>query len=138
MDKGSTKYSLKTKRRELVFLAYFEGQIDRDTAIIQLNVSGRQFCRLQNKYLADKNLRHKLCNRASNHSISPETKTIVLELCKTKYRGWNYEHIHDSLQWRNEINISSDTIRIWWNATHFPDTSLSTLIPLQYFFSQFF
>ena len=113
MDKISSKYSLKTKLRELVFPAYFEGQIDRDSAIIRLNVSSRQFCRLQNKYLVDKNLHHKLCNKPSNHSISPKIRTTVLELCRTQYRGWNYEHIHDSLRWRNEINISPDTVRGW-------------------------
>lgn len=113
MNKTITTYSLKTKLRELVFSAYIEGKIDRNSAIARLNVSKRQFCRLQNKYLEDKNLQHKLCNKASNHSIDPGIKTIVLELCRTQYRGWNYEHIHDSLWWRNEINISPDTVRGW-------------------------
>ena len=109
----STQYSLKTKLRELVFPAYFEGKIDRDSAITRLSISSRQFCRLQKKYLVDKNLNHRLCNQPSNHSFAPATKSSVLELCKNKYRGWNYEHTHDSLIWRDSITVSPDTIRNW-------------------------
>ncbi len=97
----------------MIFLAYFGGQIDRNSAVFRIGVSNRQFIRLQNKYQKDKNLNHKLCNQPSNHSLSPVTKTAVLELCKTKYRGWNYEHTHDSLLWRDEIDVSPDTIRNW-------------------------
>ncbi len=113
MVNANTVYAQKTKLRELVFSAYFEGEIDRNSAITRLHISERQFIRLQNKYQIDKNLQHGLCNQPSNHSIDAIIKTNVLELCKYPYRGWNYEHIHDSLLWRNNINVSSDTIRLW-------------------------
>lgn len=113
MSNNSSTYTQKTKLRELVFPAYFEGKISRDSAIARLNISPRQFCRLQKRYLVDKDLRHKLCNVPSNHSFDPVTKKTVLEYCKTKYHGWNYEHIHDSLLWRDNILVSSDTIRTW-------------------------
>jgi hypothetical protein len=106
-------YAQKTKLRELVFPAYFNGQIDRNSAVTRLRISERQFIRLQNKYKLDKNLQHKLCNQPSNHSFDPETKATILGCCKTSYRGWNYEHTHDSLLWRNDISVSSDTIRNW-------------------------
>lgn len=113
MANMNTVYAQKTKLRELVFAAYFEGQIDRKSAITRLCVSGRQFIRLQNKYRKDKNLQHKLCDQPSNHRINATIKANVLELCKSHYRGWNYEHTHDSLLWRNDIDVSSDTIRLW-------------------------
>lgn len=97
----------------MVFPAYLQGQIDRDSAIARLDVSERQFIRLQNKYLRNNNLQHGLCGKASNHSIAGTIKDQVLRLYKTKYRGWNYEHFCDSLLWRDGIKLSPDTARIW-------------------------
>ncbi len=113
MANSNTDYAQKTKLREMIFLAYFDDQISRDSAIARIGVSNRQFIRLQNRFSLDKSLHHKLCNQGSNHSISSATKATVLELCKTKYQGWNYEHIHDALLERDEINVSSDTLRAW-------------------------
>jgi transposase len=97
----------------MIFMAYLDDQISRDSAVARIGVSNRQFIRLQNRFLTDKNLQHKLCNRDSNHSIDAATKARVIELYKTKYRGWNYEHIHDSLLSRDGIDVSPDTIRNW-------------------------
>ena len=113
MANSNTDYAQKTKLREMIFLAYFDDQISRDSAIARIGVSNRQFIRLQNRFSLDKSLHHKLCNQGSNHSINSATKATVLELCKTKYQGWNYEHIHDALLERDEINVSSDTLRAW-------------------------
>lgn len=113
MANSNTVYAQKTKLREMIFLAYLGDQISRDSAISRIGVSNRQFIRLQNRFTTDKNLSHKLCNQASNHSISATTKTTVLELCKSKYQGWNYEHTHDALLEREQINISPDTLRTW-------------------------
>lgn len=108
-----TKYAVKTKLREMIFLAYLNGEVSRAVALDRIGVSNRQFIRLQNKFNRDKNLRHGLCGKASNYSINPEVKNKVLDLCKTDYKGWNYEHIHDSLISRNKISIHTDTIRNW-------------------------
>lgn len=113
MANANTVYAQKTQLREMIFLAYLDDQISRDSAIARIGVSKRQFIRLHNRFSTDKSLHHKLCNQDSNHSISAATKATVLELCKTKYPDWNYEHIHDALLERDEINISSDTLRAW-------------------------
>lgn len=113
MAKTNTSYAQKTKLREMIFLAYLDNQIDRDAAVARIGVSNRQFIRLRKRFLADKSLQHKLCNKASNHSIDAATKSKVIELYKSKYRGWNYEHIHDSLLCRDGIEVSPDTIRNW-------------------------
>jgi transposase len=113
MAKANTVYAQKTKLREMIFLAYLDGQISHDSAISRIGVSNRQFIRLRNRFLTDRSLCHKLRNQSSNHSISSTIKATVLELCKTKYQGWNYEHIHDALVERDQINVSSDTLRAW-------------------------
>lgn len=113
MINSNTVYAQKTKLREMIFAAYSGGQIDRRSAIIRLSVSDRQFCRLQKKFRLKESLQHKLCNQPSNHSLDPTIKAKVLDLYKMKYHGWNYEHTHDTLLWRDGIDVSSDTLRIW-------------------------
>jgi transposase len=113
VDNKNTRYEQKTKLRGLIFSAYFEAKIDIEAAVARLNISVRQFYRLQNKYTATNTLTHGLCNKISNRSISKSTKMKALELYKNIYRGWNYEHFHDILLDRHEINISPCTLRKW-------------------------
>ncbi len=108
----NSAYSLKTKLRELILHAYVSGKIDRESAIARIGVSNRQFIRLTNKYHSG-SLHHGLCGKASNSSISSDVKASVLALCKTKYQGWNYEHIQDTLLLRDGLDVSSATIRNW-------------------------
>jgi AraC-like DNA-binding protein len=49
-----TKYSNKTKIREIIFDAYFDGNLDMESVITRLNVSRRQFFRLKQKYIDKK------------------------------------------------------------------------------------
>lgn len=106
-----SSYSLKTKLRELILPAYIRGDIDLESALSRLQVSRRQFYRLKGRYLECGVVSHQLINKPSNHRISDELKAKIIELYKSKYTGWNYEHIHDSLEWRDGIKVSSDTIR---------------------------
>jgi transposase len=106
-----SSYSLKTKLRELIIPAYIRGDIDLESALLRLKLSRRQFYRLKQRYLESGVVSHQLINKPSNHRISDEVKAKVIELYKSKYTGWNYEHIHDSLEWRDGIKVSSDTIR---------------------------
>ena len=56
MANSNTDYAQKTKLREMIFLAYFDDQISRDSAIARIGVSNRQFIRLQNRFSLDKSL----------------------------------------------------------------------------------
>ena len=105
-----TTYKLKTKLRDSILPAYLEGKIELATAISHLDISERQFYRLLAKHRKG-NLEHGLCNKPSNHRIDELNKSKLIDLYKTDYKGWNYEHIHDELLRRNGINISSDSIR---------------------------
>jgi AraC-like DNA-binding protein len=51
ISKLETKYSKKTKIREIICDAYFDGNLDVESAITRLNVSSRQFFRLKQKYI---------------------------------------------------------------------------------------
>ena len=113
MYKDESKYSLKTKLRELLLPAFFAGQIDQSSIITRLGVSSRQFHRIKAKYLTTKSVTHGLCDKPSNRSLCPNIKTTVLELYKNKYRGFNYEHVSDLLLKINNININTCTLRQW-------------------------
>jgi hypothetical protein len=92
MQNLNSKYSLKTKIREMIFTAYFAGEIDMESVIGRLQISIRHFFRLQHKFRSTNSLSHGLCDKPSNRSISPSIKQQVIDLCKTKYHGFNYEH----------------------------------------------
>jgi transposase len=113
MSKAESNYSKKTKVREIIFSAYLAGNLDVDSVLSRLEISLRQFYRLKKKFITNKHLSHGLCGKRSNHAIEETTKTKILELCKTDYLGWNYEHASETLQWLNEINVSSCTLRNW-------------------------
>ena len=113
MHKDESKYSFKTKLRELLLPAFFAGQIDKPSIIARLGISSRQFRRIEAKYLTNKSVSHGLCNKPSNRSLCPNIKSTVLDLYKSKYRGFNYEHLSDLLLRIDGINISPCTLRQW-------------------------
>ena len=112
MSRLETKYSNKTKIREIIFDAYFDGNLDMDSAITRLNVSRRQFFRLKQKYI-DKKLKHGLCGKHSNNAFAVELKATVLDLYKTRYLNFNYEHASELMWELDGIKIGSDSLRGW-------------------------
>ena len=66
------------KQRALGSSQYLAVEIDLDSAVARLDISTRQFYRLQSRYLLDKTLTHKLCNRVSNHSIDSSVKAKII------------------------------------------------------------
>ena len=50
MSKQESIYSKKTKIREIIFKAYFDGNLDVDSVIKRLEISKRQFFRLKKKF----------------------------------------------------------------------------------------
>ena len=113
MNKFKVSYKDKTKLREMLLPAYFEGKIDKDSLISRLSISERQFYRIQQKYLKEKNLDHGLCGKASNNIIPDVLKNNIINLYQTEYYGLNlnYQHFEELLFLRNNINISAGTIR---------------------------
>ena len=113
MYKKESEYSVKTKLRELLLPAYLAGKISRESIIARLNISSRQFRRIESKYIKFQSVSHGLCDKPSNHSICPNTKSTVIELCKGVYRGFNYEHASDYILKHHNIDVSPCTIRKW-------------------------
>ena len=113
MPKSESYYSQKTKVREIIFSAHLAGDLDMDSVMTRLEISRRQFFRLKKKFIADKYLSHGLCGKCSNRAIDEVTKARIIELCKTDYLGWNYEHASETLKWLNGIDISPNTLRKW-------------------------
>jgi transposase len=113
VSKQESIYSKKTKIREVIFKAYFDGNLDIDSVIKRLEISKRQFFRLKKKFIDNKHLSHGLCDKKSNRAIDDIIKQEIVKLCKTDYLGWNYEHASETLQWLNNIQISPNTLRKW-------------------------
>ena len=113
MQNNQTRFGLKSQIREALFKAYIEGNIDKESIISRLEISPRQFYRLQNKFVATGNLAHGLCNQISNKSIDNTIKDNVLSLCQSTYKGFNYEHASELLHEHNQIKISASTLRKW-------------------------
>lgn len=113
MSKFKVSYKDKTKLREMLLPAYVEGKIDRASLISRLAISERQFYRIQQKYLKEKNLDHGLCGKASNNITPDVLKNNIINLYQTEYNGLNlnYQHFEELLLLRNNINISASTIR---------------------------
>lgn len=113
MKSFKVSYADKTKLRELLFPAYFEGKIDRDSLISRLSISERQFYRIQQKYINGKSLAHGLYGVASNNKIDKQIKQQVVYLYQNEYGGLdlNYQHFQDLLALRNNIFISAASIR---------------------------
>lgn len=112
MSKLETKYSKKTKIREIIFDAYFDGNLDMESVITRLNVSRRQFFRLKQKYI-DKKLKHGLCGKHSNNAFAVELKDKALDLYKTRYLNFNYEHASELMWELDGIKVGSDSLRGW-------------------------
>ena len=99
--------------REVIFSAHLAGDLDIDSVMKRLEISRRQFFRLKKKFITDKNLSHGLCGQRSNRAIDEAIKAKIIDLCKSDYLGWNYEHASETLKWLNDINISPNTLREW-------------------------
>jgi transposase len=113
MSNSESFYSQKTKVREIIFSAHLAGDLDMDSIIARLEISRRQFFRLKKKFITEKHLSHGLCGKRSNRAINEVTKAKIIDLCKTDYLGWNYEHASETLKWLNDIDISPNTLRKW-------------------------
>lgn len=113
MSKSESFYSQKTKIREIIFSAHLAGDLDMDSVMSRLQISRRQFFRLRKKFITDKHLLHGLCGKRSNRAIDEATKAKILDLCKTDYLGWNYEHASETIKWLNGIDINPNTLRKW-------------------------
>jgi transposase len=113
MKDVNTEFKNKTIVREMIFSAYSAMQMDTESVISRLEISRRQFYRLRKKFYTTGTLTHGLCGKSSNRSISEDTKAKVLSLYKEKYQGFNYEHFSELLLEYENINISSDTLRMW-------------------------
>lgn len=113
MNKFKVSYTDKTKLREMLLPAFFEGKINKEEIISRLSVSERQFYRIQQKYLKNKNLNHGLCGNPSNNITPSILKNNIIKLYQTEYKGLNlnYQHFEELLLLRNNIAVSSSTIR---------------------------
>lgn len=113
MKSFKVSYADKTKLRELLFPAYFEGQIDKSSLISRLEISERQFYRLQRKYLVDKKLAHGLSSIPSNHRIDDLLKSQIVSLYKSQYKdlSLNYQHFQELLALHNNIYLSASSLR---------------------------
>lgn len=118
MNNNSSKYSQKTIVREMIFAAYFAGQFDRESVISRLDISLRQFYRLQDKYKRQRSLQHGLCSKPSNHQIAPDIKQTIIDLYKFKYKKFefNYNHYCEMLDIHEGIIAKSDCVRKWLRA----------------------
>ena len=110
---SESSYSHKTKIREAIFNAHLEGDLDIDSVISRLEISRSQFFKLKKRFIANKNLTHGLCGKRSNRAIKSAIREQIIDLCKTDYLGFNYEHASELLEWLNGINISANTLRKW-------------------------
>jgi hypothetical protein len=111
--KEPTNFTNKAKVREMIFRAFIGGQIDRDSVISRLEISERQFYRLQNKYILTNNLMHGLYGKESNRSIDAAFREKVTKLYREKYLGFNYEHASEILFERDNIKVNPNTLRDW-------------------------
>ena len=82
----------------------------------RLNLSVRQIKRLVAKYrrLGPKGLAHALRSKPSAKAISPDRKSRILRLWKTKYQGFGPTLLAEKLLENESILISDETLRGWY------------------------
>jgi transposase len=81
----------------------------------ELGISERQTKRIRKRYLKDgaKGLISLKRGRISNRKIAEPIQNKILALLKTKYLGFGPTLASEKLKERNQITISSETLRRW-------------------------
>lgn len=108
------KMSSKELRYAEVIPQIVSGKIRQSQAAKILELSIRQVKRLCKRYRNGgiRDLCHKNRGKKSNNRISDTKRITIIELIKSEYRDFGPQLIHEQLQERNQIPISSEWIRL--------------------------
>lgn len=95
-------------------------QIDKKTLTVQkgseqLGLCLRQMKRVRKQYLehGEKGLISQKKNKPSNRKISDEIRSRAVELLKTKYVGFGPTLAGETLEKRDKVKVSAETLRTW-------------------------
>lgn len=89
------------------------GQLTSQQAAELLGLSTRQLRRLKGRYAAAgvRSLVHGNRGRSPTHRLPDEVRQQVVELARTTYAGFNWQHLTEKLQEQDALTISRSSVR---------------------------
>ncbi len=110
------KMSMKELKRLPVIHSVINGQITQQEAANILGLCRQQIGRItaRVKQEGEIALMHRSRGRPSYRSRPPEVKNNILELCKTRYQGFNPTFAAEKLFEIDKLYIHPDTLRRWF------------------------
>jgi transposase len=101
------------QKRLMILNRLIEGHLTAAEAAEVLDLSERQVRRLLAAYRKEgaAALAHGNRGRQPAHRINEEVRSKVISLATTRYRGCNYQHLHDLLAEREDIRLSRASVR---------------------------
>jgi len=107
-------------QKELKRLSTIHKVIDKELTQIgasgMLNLCDRQIRRIVNRITqeGDKGIIHRSRGRPSNRMIPSKTKDKILNLCNSRYKGFNPTFASEKLIEIDELIVNPETLRLWF------------------------
>jgi transposase len=111
--RGEVIFTMKDARRFSVMEALQRRSMNNREAAMVLNLSVRQIKRIKKKVKKDglDGVIHGNTNRPSARAFA--FKNQVIEMVKTKYYDYNFTHLSEELQDKENISVNRETLRLW-------------------------
>jgi transposase len=108
MKEGNVTLSTKEQRRLMVLNHLGSGALSNSEAAALLGLGERQVRRLHRAYAAHgaKALAHGNRGRRPSNAIDPKIKQRVIHLARTRYQGFNHQHLTEMLAEREGLQLS--------------------------------
>ena len=113
MTASGLSLSVREVERLRVLVAVGAGELSRETAALQLGISGRQLKRLLRRYRDEglTGLRSRRRGQPSNRRLRAEIRTRVLDLAQSRYVGFGPTLLQEKLVAEAGIDLSIESVR---------------------------